>query len=57
MSDRNAEGRHDRITNELVQHAAFMLDAIHHQREIFVEQSDGPLSAQLLGNCGEATDI
>ena len=56
-SDRNAESGHDRVADELVEHAALLLDALHHQREVLVQQAHSGGRAQPLGDRGEAADV
>ena len=45
------------VADELVEHALLVGDALDHHREILVEEGDGALGAELLGECGEAADI
>jgi len=57
VRDRDAELGHDRVADELVEHAALLRDAVHHEGEILVEQGDGALGAELLGERGEGADV
>ena len=57
VRNRDPEGRHDRVADELVEHALFLLQAVDHQREILVEQRHRPLRTELLGQRGEAADV
>ena len=54
---RDAESRHHRVANELVEHALFLLQAVDHQGEVLVQQRDRPLRAELLGERGKPADI
>ncbi len=50
MRDREPEARHDGVADELVQHAALLGDAVDHDGEIVVQQLDGTLGAERLGD-------
>ncbi len=54
---REAEGGHDGVADELVEHAALVLDAVDHQREVLVQHADRRLRPELLGERGEPPDV
>ena len=56
MRDSCSEDTHHRITDELVEHSPFVGNAVDHDGEVVVEQLDGSLSAQLLGDRSKASD-
>ena len=57
MCHRRAENGHDGIADEFVEHAAFGLNAVHHDGEVLVQHADRRLRPQFFGQCGEASDI
>ena len=57
VRQRQAEHRHDGVADELVEHAALLPDALHHDREVLVQEHDRALRAQFLGHRREAADV
>ena len=54
---RQAEHGHHGVADELIEHSAFPLQAIHHQGEVVVEEAHRALGTQHFGDAGEAADI
>jgi hypothetical protein len=54
---RQTKADHDGVTDELIEHAALLVDALDHQREVFIEERDGALRAVFLGDGGEAAIV
>ncbi len=57
LRDRQAEDRHDRVADELVEQPALLRDAVDHAREVVVEQRHGWVRSELLRQRREAADV
>ena len=53
----HAEDGHDGVADELVEHSALSRNTLHHDGEVLVQQRDGPLGTQFLGERRKTRDI
>ena len=54
---RQTEDGHDRVTDELVEHASLLLQALHHQGEVVVQQPHRALGTEGFSEAGETADV